>query len=296
MLCNQCKTKAEFQCCSSIFCSIHFNQHFKKAKSHNPSSLTLKLDETENYVLNRNLDYSIKSLKILKKRAIIENKQIIKVLTSILNSTLIKINDLIKHFNDLKTSQEFYTYDMDEIKKHIRSETSYKLKNSYESIENIKNLFAMEIFVSDPDIQRKIIQKKFLETHNGGFMCIGISSDGKNLVTGSEDSTVRLWDVVTGKQIIYLTGHKSEVRCLALLSDFSLAVSGSADRTLIVWDMRNYRLIKTLYGHCGIVCAIIFSEDEKFILSGGCECEMFIWRLNTLNVSTKYQLLVLFGH
>ena len=149
---------------------------------------------------------------------------------------------------DLITSSEFYKSDKDEIKKIIRSETSYELKKSHEDIENIKNLYYMESVESDPDNQRQQIQNKFLETHNEGFMCIRVSKNGENLVTGSEDSMVRVWDVASGNQIAFLTGHKSDVQSLALLSDFSLTISRSLDRTLIVWDMRNYRLVKVLYG------------------------------------------------
>ena len=205
------------------------------------------------------------------------------------NSTLKKISDLMKHFNDLQASREFNTLDFEEINKIIRTDTIFELKKSPESIEIIRNYSFMELEESDFHTQN--IQKKFLETHNGGFKCIGVSRDGNNLVTGSEDSTVRVWNLAGRKQIACLAGHKSEVRCLALLSDFSLTISGSLDGTLIVWDMRKYRWIKVLYGHCGPVFGISFSEDEKFILSGGRECEVIIWSLSTYEILKKISTL-----
>ena len=104
MFCNQCRAKAEFQCCSNFFCTLHFNQHIKKVMKHDPSSLTFELDQTENYILNQKLDYLIKSLKTIKKKAIIDAERIITAIIDMHNLTLNKISDLIKHFNDLRTS------------------------------------------------------------------------------------------------------------------------------------------------------------------------------------------------
>ena len=256
MFCYQCKNKAEFQCCSGSYCGVHFNQHCKKLMKHQPIPLTFQLDQSQTSILNQNLNNLIETLKRIKTQAIIYTEQIMKTITDIHNSTLKEINSLIKHFNDLKNSREFSNSCIDEVNKIINNYMDYELKMSHESLEEFSKFYFMELIEEDLkiSIQRENIQKKFLETHNGGFRCGLLASDRMKLVTGSEDSTVRVWDLAAGKQVACLTGHKSDVLCLASVNDFSLVVSGSSDRSLIFWDMINFKIKKVLCGHSGKGC------------------------------------------
>jgi len=63
------------------------------------------------------------------------------------------------------------------------------------------------------------------------------SSDGGLIGTGSEDSTVRLWDAMTGVSLATLLGHTKEVRSVAFTGDGQYVVSGSADATIHKWDV-----------------------------------------------------------
>jgi WD40 repeat protein len=66
------------------------------------------------------------------------------------------------------------------------------------------------------------------------------SPDGRSLITGGGgrrggDRTVRVWDVLVGKEIASLSGHASRVLSLALSPDDQTLVSGSADGTALLW-------------------------------------------------------------
>src|SRR5262249_1608275 len=63
--------------------------------------------------------------------------------------------------------------------------------------------------------------------------------DGKLLLTGGEDSTVRLWDLETGKEVRRFEGHEGKVRAVAFSADGKQAVSGTilGDPTLRVWGV-----------------------------------------------------------
>ena len=66
-----------------------------------------------------------------------------------------------------------------------------------------------------------------------------MSSDGQIVVSGGDDSTVRVWDALTGFARHVLLGHGGEVLSVAAGVDGCRLVSGGVDRTLRVWDTRS---------------------------------------------------------
>ena len=82
---------------------------------------------------------------------------------------------------------------------------------------------------------------------------VALSGDGKTAVSGSDDKTLKVWDVATGKELRTLEGHGGWVNAVALSGDGRTAVSGSSDKTLKVWDVATGKELRTLEGHgdCG---------------------------------------------
>jgi eukaryotic-like serine/threonine-protein kinase len=67
-----------------------------------------------------------------------------------------------------------------------------------------------------------------------------VSPDGRKLVTGGDDNTVRLWDLQTGRLQHTFDAHKAPVRGLRFLDDGHIATSGM-DRKLYVHDLTTFR-------------------------------------------------------
>jgi WD40 repeat protein len=59
--------------------------------------------------------------------------------------------------------------------------------------------------------------------------------DGLRVLTGSQDNTAKLWDAVTGKEILTLKGHSQEVTCVTTSTNGRYVLTGSRDGTAIVW-------------------------------------------------------------
>ena len=76
-----------------------------------------------------------------------------------------------------------------------------------------------------------------LQGHTSPVFSVAFSPDGRHIVSGSNDRTIRVWDAQTGGQVGNpLQGHTSSVRSVAFSPDGRHIVSGSDDKTIRVWD------------------------------------------------------------
>ena len=71
---------------------------------------------------------------------------------------------------------------------------------------------------------------------------MAVSADGRRVVSGSDDKTVRIWDMETGVEEQRLEGHSDEVSAVAVSADGRRVVSGSEDKTVRIWDMETGEL------------------------------------------------------
>ena len=62
-----------------------------------------------------------------------------------------------------------------------------------------------------------------------------ISSDGRTLASGSEDNTIKLWDIDTGKLRHTLSGLSDAVNSVSISPDGRTLASGSDDKTIKLW-------------------------------------------------------------
>src|SRR5262249_39540753 len=102
-----------------------------------------------------------------------------------------------------------------------------------------------------------------------GVSSVAFSPDGKRVVSGCYDKTVKVWDVEKGQQTLTLEGHANIVWSVAFSHDGKRIVSGSGAGTVKVWDANQGQETRTLKGHTGAVRSVAFSPDGKRVVSGG---------------------------
>ena len=131
-----------------------------------------------------------------------------------------------------------------------------------------------------------------LETHNGTVRCnIALSADGRLAVSASADNTLKVWDVVMGRELRTLARHSDKVMGVALSADGRLAVSASMDKTLKVWDAAMGRELRTLTGHSDEVIDVALSTDGRLAVSASKDKTLKVW-----DTATGHELLTFSGH
>src|SRR5262245_45887160 len=75
-------------------------------------------------------------------------------------------------------------------------------------------------------------ERTALHGHTRALCSVAFSPDGKMLASGSDDATVRLWDVATGTEMRVLRGHTGPVLTIAFSPDGATLASGSFDMTI----------------------------------------------------------------
>ena len=128
------------------------------------------------------------------------------------------------------------------------------------------------------NIYSGVIVKELKQT--GGISYMDLSNDGNNVLTGSYDSIVRLWDLNDARITREFKGHKGTIWTVAFSPDGKKIASSGDDAIINVWDTESGKLIRQLKGHERIVWSIKFSPDGMTLASGSFDFTLKVWNVS----------------
>jgi WD40 repeat protein len=95
---------------------------------------------------------------------------------------------------------------------------------------------------------------------------VAIAPDGRRAVSASDDNTLKVWDLESGRELRTLEGHSNAVDRVAIAPDGRRAVSASRDKTLTIWDLESGHTVATFTCDAGVYCCAF--SDNRIIVAG----------------------------
>jgi WD40 repeat protein/predicted Ser/Thr protein kinase len=129
-----------------------------------------------------------------------------------------------------------------------------------------------------------------LRGHQRPVSAVAYAPDSRTLATGSDDATVKLWDVATGQERLTLRGLTGPVPCLAFSPDGQTLATGSNDHPIQLWDVATGQARTDLKGVVAQLQALAFSPDGKTVAATS------NWMIKLWDVATGQEQAVLPGN
>lgn len=132
------------------------------------------------------------------------------------------------------------------------------------------------------------IPVRAFEEHENSVLAIAVFSDGRCMVTGSRDRTLRLWNLNSGIMLKKMEGHRSRVSAVAVSRDGKLITSGDNKGEVIVWHGDSGEsLTQAIKAHRWAICSLDISPDGAVLATGSSDNTTKLWNTQTWQLQGK---------
>ena len=121
----------------------------------------------------------------------------------------------------------------------------------------------------------------FSDGHTSSIHSVTITPDGKNIISGSWDKTIKIWDIKSSECIRTLYGHTGSVNSIVVTPDGKTIISGSNDETIRLWDIKSGECLNTFEGHTSYICSLTITPNREIIISGSSDLSIKLWDIKS---------------
>ena len=149
---------------------------------------------------------------------------------------------------------------------------------SYETADTFESRSALYTALSLP------LPERIFKVPGGAVDVVftaNFSPQNDRMVTANSDSTARIWDVESGKQLHILKGHTDQVLFAEFSPDGTRVATSSEDATVRVWDARDGSSIQTILAHQKEIHSVSFHPDGNRVVTASRDNTAVVWELST---------------
>ncbi|XP_063845586.1 TAF5-like RNA polymerase II p300/CBP-associated factor-associated factor 65 kDa subunit 5L isoform X2 [Scylla paramamosain] len=118
-----------------------------------------------------------------------------------------------------------------------------------------------------------------LRGHQGPVMDTCFTHDSSHLLSVSEDTTMRLWNLESGQAVALYRGHTYPVWCVTASPLTMHVATGSYDTTARIWATDYTYPLRTLAGHTQSVDCLAFHSNGTYLATGSCDRTVRLWHV-----------------
>ncbi|KAG1896594.1 WD40-repeat-containing domain protein [Suillus fuscotomentosus] len=120
------------------------------------------------------------------------------------------------------------------------------------------------------------------EDHEALINAVAVFPDKRRMITGSDDKTLRLWDLETGVVLKKMEGHSRGVLALAVSRNGQIIASGDYGGEVIAWDGETGESItQPIEAHSGNITSVDFSPNGMVLATGSWDYTVKFWSTKT---------------
>jgi len=115
------------------------------------------------------------------------------------------------------------------------------------------------------------------DRHAGSVQAAAFLPSGQQVVSGSADGTLRVWDVATGKTVRVISGANLGAYAVAVSPDGARVAAGCKDGKVREFALADGKLLRELAGHFGYVRSVAYTRDGARLLSSADDGSIRVW-------------------
>jgi WD40 repeat protein len=190
-------------------------------------------------------------------------------------------------YNSLKELEPYKNKDIatlikNQIIQNKQDEKNLKNDNDHNNQNNINPIIPES---SDPQFLDELITKchrRFtLYGHQSAVYSISISPDNQYLISGSYDSTIRLWNLHTKTCFGVYKGHFCPVLCVKFSPICHYFASGGCDKTARLWAINSGGALRIFVGHLSDVELVDFHPNGLYLVTSANDKTIRLWIIKT---------------